>query len=791
MKNRLRLMMALCGMLVIAVMILLAGCGSSKKKSVSPTGNETRDLTPTAAAPTAVSSPAATATATPMPTEAPTPTAVPTEAKKPEATPTVEPTVALSCRIEEKAYAEESDYFPYYSSLYDSTVPRKLDRVKLSYVTKDGETAVFDSGKAAESYQSSFADRAEEVYEELKSRFDGNLATHTKLLESVVCNTGDYPSRLDIYERAVYGYADVVYESDRSSAKLSPVFNFRIEYCLGYPPREDEPHESSYVEQYTGVLCDETRSEDKSGKISVTYLQFYDHGYQCAWIPSAVGTCILRETEVKEEDTPMCRKGIRRDFEMAVSAVDGSPIVYLEQSIMNSGVLEIPLEGLLYTADGTVIFSAKEDDWKILDNTVSEYQCCYDLLQQGVLDGAKYPVKHYLLLTDEEGRQYHNVVPVQKGVTMDVFVERVGMAGSPTLRCLLYIQDDDFSECVEVGEVQLLETRTLSGDTKSLLLDVREEEVSWDSVPHSGLSFLKIAEQAANSSQKTVKFDSDRYRAEHISQFRKSAEAYEKALRAEYKGKILFREKKLETISFGQSGKLEIYETAAIGDTSQLGKNETLYCYRVSFRFSGQNDKDQIDGILYESNNFDGNSSPYIHSVRMSTTLFGEPIATVRIRRTKPSDGPWSYSQDNYDTVAYFDENGKAVMYALDCWGEATDYYRTPGEQKLSGLDGKVYSSYKDDKIFGYKLSHIGEVLSHLADSEYSGTVNYHGIPQSAITVAVDDGYKTASMNAEQVVNKDLKIVFEAYSSGWWTYYQISFVYKGEKIEFVENRIYP
>ena len=130
-------------------------------------------------------------------------------------------------------------------------------------------------------------------------------------------------------------------------------------------------------------------------------------------------------------------------------------------------------------------------------------------------------------------------------------------------------------------------------------------------------------------------------------------------------------------------------------------------------------------------------------------------------------------------------------MYALDCWGEATDYYRTPGEQKLSGPDGTVYSSYKDDKIFWYKLSQIGEVLSHLSDSEYSGTVNYHGIPQSAITVAVDNGYKTASMNAEQVVNKDLKIVFEAYSSGWWTYYEISFVYKGEKIEFVGNRIYP
>ena len=216
----------LCGLVLIAMAAMLAGCGaknSSKKNDTTPTPKASEE-TPT---------PAATATATPAATPTETPEPTPTNTPTPTATPQITPIVANAFKVEIKECAGEEAYFPgpnYYT--YTAEFQETLSRLKVSYTTPDGKTSEFDSKTIAESYKALLEEQSQKVYDELKAGFDGKIVSKSTLLQTVLFASEEDVIRLDIFERAAYGYADVVYEADRKNAKQSPVFTNASRFSL-------------------------------------------------------------------------------------------------------------------------------------------------------------------------------------------------------------------------------------------------------------------------------------------------------------------------------------------------------------------------------------------------------------------------------------------------------------------------------------------------------------------------------------------------------------------------------
>ena len=738
----------LCGLVLIAMAAMLAGCGaknSSKKNDTTPSPKASEG-TPT---PGATKTPAATATPAATPTETPEPT--PTNTPTPTATPQITPIVANAFNVEIKEYAGEEAYFPGTDRyVYTAEFQEALRRLKVTYTTTEGKTAEFDS-QIAESYKARMEEQSQKVYDELKAGFDGKIVSKSTLLQTVLFASEEDVIRLDIFERAAYGYADVVYEADRKNAKQSPVFNYRIEYRLCGKLREDDPNGYYYGNRYVGTLCDVTKSEnpDETGKFTANYVQYYD--MYADWAMKGSAVCLYRETDVKEEDSESARKGTRIDAGTVIYSDYGNPLVYLEESMLRSGNNWFPIDALLYTPDGKVCFSEQNEDWQILDKTASKFKQNYET-SIALADGAS------LKLSTGVGSVYW------------------------------LLEGGDNAPYTYLYESYMKQSETLLKDSNSLYVEYRQQNRKVDYDLYNDVTELRITEQVGAAAQKEVKFESERYRAENLGRFRESAENYEKSLRSEYKGKVLFREKKLDTVSFDGLGQVDICEVAAIGDTSQYGKTRTLYYYCVYFRFHGEYPEKNVTGVLFESDKYGTpETEGCIDRVVLNSIFHVEdPLNEVRIRRYKPGVGLFTYSSDTYDTVAYFDENGKAVMYAEDCWGEATDWFRVPGKVNLRDTNGKVYYSYNDNIILDYKISDIAETIADLYKG--NGKVNYHGMSPDAFVKDEDGSYH--STKGEKAVNQDLSVGFAAYGSDWYTTFRIYLRYKGAEMTFAEERYY-
>ena len=123
----------LCGLVLIAMAAMLAGCGaknSSKKNDTTPTPKASEE-TPT---------PATTATATPAATPTDTPEPTPTSTPMPTATPQITPIVANAFKVEIKEYAGEEGYFPGTDRyVYTAEFQEALRRLKVTYTTTEGK----------------------------------------------------------------------------------------------------------------------------------------------------------------------------------------------------------------------------------------------------------------------------------------------------------------------------------------------------------------------------------------------------------------------------------------------------------------------------------------------------------------------------------------------------------------------------------------------------------------------------------------------------------------------------
>lgn len=797
----------MCG-LMVAMMVLACACGKG--------GNENTDVTPTGEATQAVTQEV---TQVPSPTEA-APSATPTE-EVPSATPTVTEAAAtptVTVPAEQLEYPSEAVLTPMavnntllnpdhetYEVLKEEqlqgAVRGTLSNLLIRYTDAAGEFAMFDSMAYTERLQESCKSRSEELYKELSAKYTGKTVVVEKLLESIPIGTNQWDNevRIDVYEHAVLGAAGM---SDGAATKDSatPVV-FRYQTDFVFIETEEEI--------FRGVLTEDQKAVNKAAEnaeVTVDFAVCYAKKYLSGNVPMDAYTMKQAYTEAVLNSVTAIEGGKsdglvaheRSNTARAFLLPSGKTALVFEKTALKYVDLELIQDVAVYGEDGKQLFSGDNAKMPDLEAKIAVLRECFRVMVEG---GADYPIPDFwakLINSDE----YEETMDLGNGLTLVIGMNSRSYAD--TVRETLRWSAEGTAEDVELYETMIPEVETFyDADDNPLLVMKPYWASAWQFMwgRESQLAILHVTQKTPEGS--TVKeFLSDRYAEAHRDQYEKNAAAYEKELRAAFKGKLIAREKVLETISFGDYGQILVTEHAAIGYAPTSDGN-TLFAYNVIFRWEDATNSEQDkQGFLFKVGKVSNEGDSYDSKVHVkyeqhiefvTSVLWGDSLTKVVCESDYTDPGMYSYNDEAYYDIAWFDENGAPVLRMDESWGESTDYFSIPGENRIKGDDGKVYYSLNDDILFGYHLSDLAAAIGRALTENDPEHLEYAGIPKGSLSV---EHYEDELNSYDRIVfrdtvslNADTKLVFAAEGESM-CYYTIKMLYKEKEIGVTEYRMY-
>ena len=300
--------------------------------------------------------------------------------------------------------------------------------------------------------------------------------------------------------------------------------------------------------------------------------------------------------------------------------------------------------------------------------------------------------------------------------------------------------DDGISKVYSVYELESGE-RLLYGKGSERRMDVWNVTDNANAVPEMTLRYFP-----KDAIRVTVVFEGSAFAADNKEKFEKNAAAYEKELRAAYKGKTIVKQNKLAEYPLESFGFLAVYEIAAFGGTpKQIGDVNTIYRYEVcavwmdakagvtecvlyeTEKADQPAPKGAVDFVVISHSSFSAidlsevckdiakDNAPELGLDPDARTTSDDVVTIVTVGRDFPATTEYhgSYFQYGYNeeyhlNTCWFDASDRRLMDSYDSWGESTCDYWSAGSELRDANDRVRFSEYNyETTVMSYSMKQI------------------------------------------------------------------------------------